>query len=49
MRPNTRNSAFPRALPGYAGLLIPAKAAGEIAVRFYRDTVGCFDRIFAGI
>ena len=26
-----------RYCPGYAGLLIPAKAAGEIAVRFYPD------------
>ena len=33
----------------YARLLIPAKTAGEIAVRFYWDIVQSFDRIFADI
>ena len=46
-----RDSTFEVSLqcPGYAGLLIPAKTAGEIAVPFYQDIVQCFDGIFAGI
>ena len=38
--------------PGSAVLLIPAKTAGEIAMRFYMvlpGYSGCFDRISAGI
>ena len=36
-------------MPWICQALIPAKTAGELAVRFNQDIVRCFDRIFAGI